>query len=830
MSEFAGLRILYIEDDPGVARLVQRRLQRAGYVVDIAGDGEAGLAMYAAGVYVLVAVDQNMPGLSGLDVIRILAERGGMPPVIVITGTGSEQIAVAAMKLGASDYIVKDVAGGYLELLPLIIERALQQQQLVQEKEQAEAELRRSHALLEQRIAERTAELAQANQFLQTEIAERRRAEAELRMQKTLLECQSDASIDGILVVDLDQHVLFYNRRFAEMWQMSPEMMQQSSFATRIQVLREQLVAPEAFAARIRYLYDHPDETGCDEIHFKDGRIYERYSAPVNGSDGTSYGRVWYDRDVTAMRQAQAALQKSHTLLEKVLSSLNEAVMVVNPFTRLIEECNRTTETMFGYSRAELIGQATDFLHVSEDMFVIFGRAALQAYASPGVFITEYQMRRKSGEIFPTEHVITPLRDDAGQVINVVSVVRDITERKRTEEKLKQRNEQLARLNLVIEAINQSLALSEVFSTLRMMFAEYLVLPAGAIYLYHKDTDHLSLEETWGLTDIPDAQHRSLAVTMAHNQQVIWEQSPLRMDNLDNLDNTAVIAMLPETLRTSACCYLGVPLLARGEIQGVVDLFSADPEAFRDDHITFLAIVGQQVGSAIQRARLFSQVQAGHERLQTLSRRLVEIQEAERRAIARELHDEVGQILTGLSLSLEMVNRPPLEQIPSRLAHARSLVSELLQQVREMSLQLRPPMLDDLGLLPTLRWYFDRYTTQTGIQVAFKHAGLERGRFGNDIEVGVYRMVQEALTNAARYAETHEVVVRLWVSQAVIGVQIADEGRGFDPVAALASHTSSGLAGMQERLRLLGGELAIDAAPGQGSCLTVELPLGRDEF
>ncbi len=828
MSEFADKRILYMEDDPAAARLVQKRLRRAGYVVDTARDGEEGLAMYATGSYVLVAVDQNMPGLSGLDVIRILAEQGAMLPVIVITGTGSEQIAVAAMKLGAGDYIVKDVAGGYLELLPLIIERALHQHQLIQEKQQAEAELRRSHALLEQRVQERTAELLQTNQALQAEIAERRRAEAELRMQKMLLECQSDASIDGILVVDPDQHVLFYNRRFAEMWQMSPAMMQQSSFATRIQVLREQLVAPEEFAAKIRYLYEHPDETGCDEIYFNDGRVYERYSAPVKGSDGTNYGRVWYDRDVTAIRQAQVALQKSHNLLEKVLSSLNEAVMVVNPFTRLIEECNRTTETMFGYSRAELIGQATDFLHVSAEKFTIFGQAALQAYALSGGFTTEYQMRRKSGEIFPTEHVVTPLCDDTGQVINVVSVVRDITERKRAEEKLKQRNEQLARLNLVIEAINQSLALSEVFSTLRMMFAEYLILPAGAIYLYHKDTDHISLEETWGLTDIPDEQRRVFAVTMAHNQRVIWDQSLLRMDNLDNLDNTAVIAMLPETLRASSCGYLGVPLLARGEIQGVVDLFSADPEAFRDDYVTFLAIVGQQVGSAIQRARLFSQVQSGHERLQTLSRRLVEIQEAERRSIARELHDEVGQILTCLSLSLEMINRPPIEQIPSRLAHARSLVSELLQQVREMSLQLRPPMLDDLGLLPTLRWYFDRYTSQTGIQVAFKHSGLDQQRFGNDVEVAVYRMVQEALTNTARYAETREVVVRLWVSRAMIGVQIADEGRGFDPGVALASHTSSGLAGMQERLRLLGGELAIDAAPGQGSCLSVELPLMRE--
>lgn len=816
-------RILYMEDDPGAARLVQKRLARAGYIVDTARDGDEGLAMYAAGSYMVVAVDQHMPGLSGLDVIRKLTERGTLPPTIVITGTGNEQIAVEAMKLGASDYIVKDVEGGYLELLPMIIKRVLQQQQLMQEKLQAEAELRRSYALLEQRVQERTAELAHANQALQAEIAERKRAEAELRMQKTLLECQSEASLDGILVVDPAQRVLFYNRRFVEMWHMAPEMMQQASFEARMQTLYEQLVAPEQFMAKNRHLYNTPDKTSCDEIRFKDGRIFERYSAPVKDTEGTYYGRVWYDRDVTAMRQAQEALQKSHTLLQKVLSGLNEAVLVVDPHTRTIKECNQTTETMFGYSRDALIGQETTFLHVNQELFETFGRAALVAYENPGVFITEYQMRRKNGEVFPTEHVITPLRDETGQLLNVVSVVRDITERKRAEEHLKQRNEQLARLNTMIETVNRLLSLPEIFTTLRTLFVEQLSIAGGAIYLYHEGTDQLSLEGTWGVPLIADSEPHYFPAKMAHNQRVVRTRAPLVLQNLS--DAADAFPLLAEMLHPDWCCYLSVPLLARGEVQGVVDLFSADPEAFRTDRGTFFAIVGQQVGAAIQRARLFGQVQAAHERLQALSRRLVEVQEAERRNIARELHDEIGQILTGLSLSLEMVNRPPADQIPQRLVQARGLVSELLQRVREMSLQLRPPMLDDLGLLSTLRWYFDRYTTQTGIYVRFKHSGLDQRRFTTDIEIAVYRTVQEALTNVARHANTNEVMVRLWANHEILGMQITDEGRGFDPIVALTRHTSSGLAGMQERMRLIGGDLCIDSVPGHGSSLSIELPL-----
>ena len=144
MSRSDPPRILYVEDDRGLARLVQKRLGRAGYAVDIAHDGEAGLAMYAAGSYDVVAVDQAMPVHDGLEVIRILASRGPLPPTIMVTGAGNETVAVEALKLGASDYVVKDVDGGYIELLPAVIERAFNQQRLAEEKDRAEQALRES--------------------------------------------------------------------------------------------------------------------------------------------------------------------------------------------------------------------------------------------------------------------------------------------------------------------------------------------------------------------------------------------------------------------------------------------------------------------------------------------------------------------------------------------------------------------------------------------------------------------------------------------------------------------------------------------------------------
>jgi PAS domain S-box-containing protein len=212
------------------------------------------------------------------------------------------------------------------------------------------------------------------------------------------------------------------------------------------------------------------------------------------------------------------------------------------------------------------------------------------------------------------------------------------------------------------------------------------------------------------------------------------------------------------------------------------------------------------------------------DQLQALSRRLLDAQENERRHIARELHDEVGQNLTALKLSLEMLARSPESHAGTALTDARSLVNKLIAQVRNLSLDLRPGMLDDLGLLPVLVWYFHRYTARTGVKVVFEHTGLEK-RLPPAVETAAYRIVQEGLTNVARHAGVDQATVRLWLAEDVLGVQVEDRGAGFDAGSVLATRTSSGLVGMRERAHLLGGQLAIDSAPGSGTRVTADLPI-----
>jgi signal transduction histidine kinase len=134
-------KVLYMEDDEAQARLVRKCLERSGYVVDLAEDGEDGLAASKANPYQAIIVDQTMPGLSGLEVIRRIVARGKAPPIVMVTGTGNERIAVEAMKLGVSDYLVKDLQGGFINILPLVVSRAIEQRHTLREKERMEREL-----------------------------------------------------------------------------------------------------------------------------------------------------------------------------------------------------------------------------------------------------------------------------------------------------------------------------------------------------------------------------------------------------------------------------------------------------------------------------------------------------------------------------------------------------------------------------------------------------------------------------------------------------------------------------------------------------------------
>ncbi len=215
-------------------------------------------------------------------------------------------------------------------------------------------------------------------------------------------------------------------------------------------------------------------------------------------------------------------------------------------------------------------------------------------------------------------------------------------------------------------------------------------------------------------------------------------------------------------------------------------------------------------------------------RLRELSRRLLNVQEQERRHLARELHDEIGQYLTALSLNLEAMANAGASETASGLKRAQDLVRDLSSQVRDLSLRLRPTMLDDLGLLPALLWLVDPAATRTRLRINFEHSGLGR-RLGTSVETAAYRIVQEALTNVARHAGVEEATVRAWLEEGILHLAIQDQGRGFRVDDHSGRRCSAGLSGMKERAALLHGHLNVESSPGSGTRVTAALPLSFDQ-
>ncbi len=218
-----------------------------------------------------------------------------------------------------------------------------------------------------------------------------------------------------------------------------------------------------------------------------------------------------------------------------------------------------------------------------------------------------------------------------------------------------------------------------------------------------------------------------------------------------------------------------------------------------------------------ERANFTRLLEAKNRQLRELAHRLVELQETERRFIASELHDDVGQSLTGLKLALEIAESQTGPERQKTLESARNMISDLAARIRNLSLDLRPAMLDDFGLFAALEWLFERYTRQTHIRIERNFSFMEERRFPKAVETAAFRIIQESLTNAARYAGVDDIEVSI---RAVDGleVEIRDNGRGFDAARVeTTAYQSGGVSGMRERVNWLGGDFEIASSPGAGT-------------
>jgi PAS domain S-box-containing protein len=270
---------------------------------------------------------------------------------------------------------------------------------------------------------------------------------------------------------------------------------------------------------------------------------------------------------------------------------------------------------------------------------------------------------------------------------------------------------------------------------------------------------------------------------------------------------------------------LVVPLISAGKAFGIYALHKNETGFFTAEHVELAEALASLAAVAVQNAWLFEQVKVGSERLQSLTRRLAEIQESERLYIARELHDEAGQALTSLMVQLRLIEQVAdhPEAVLARIAEMDSSLQGIIENLHRLAMALRPAALDHLGLEAAVRENAEAIAERCGMTIQVAPFSTET-RLPRNVETILYRIVQEALNNVVRHAEASRVDIVFQTRDDRSIVIVEDNGIGFDP-ATIAEEEHLGLLGMRERAETLGGTLAIESRPGQGTTIVAEVPL-----
>jgi PAS domain S-box-containing protein len=504
---------------------------------------------------------------------------------------------------------------------------------------------------------------------------------------------------------------------------------------------------------------------------------------PARSSDGNVHGIGVSVMDVTESNQTERRLKLITENMQDMISLHDRS----GTFLYLSPSC----EAITGYSFEELTGtEIYDIVH-PDDEDVVRSESHTKVLAGVPCVRFTYRILTKGGEVKWLESLANPIFDNQRQVVNIQACSRDVTQQVDAKNRLRDSEE---RFRISVNAMHEGLILQN---------------SDGSIALKNEAAGRiLGLEYEKVTASTFDEMDRHFL--RDDGSAFPRDQQPIRLALRTGLPQRNVI--MGYRLRDNEQRWLSI---------------NAEP-LFQDNNEKPYAAVC--TFADVTDVRRFEKEKADRRtasELQRLSDQLIALQESERRRIAADLHDEIGGALTGLKLLLESIKREVPSSSNASLDHATSLVQEIIGSVREMSMDLRPTILDDMGLVPALNWYFSRYTSQTGIRIKFRiNKHIERLR--PEVEVTLYRFVQEALTNIARHAGVDRAVVSMTKSANHIKVSVRDHGIGFDSASALRRSDASGLTGLRERLRLIKGEFTLTASPGGGARLLATLPINME--
>ncbi|MDO9086606.1 MAG: PAS domain-containing protein [Anaerolineaceae bacterium] len=614
---------------------------------------------------------------------------------------------------------------------------------------------------------------------------------------------------------------------------------------------------PEYYVGKNHFeLFPNEENQQIFEHVIKTGKVFrineKTFEYPLNPERGTSYwdwslmpvknqdqqviGLIMVLNDVTARKQAQLDLFESEQRFRAVFNQTFQLVGLLTP-TGDVTLLNQTAIDFIGVDPLAISGKPLwemPWWQKTDELKTTLQNAVLQA--SEGVTIRDvYPTLSHTGDVATMDITIKPLLDQGGKPILLIFEARDISARVLAEERLIKNEEEIQHL---YQTEKQAHFLAETLRTSALDLSSSLI--SGNVYesllnniykLVPFTSAHLGLLE--------DEDH--LIARLARGEEN-WPEDKkffgkrfdiLQVSSFRALFSENKVVSIPDTRLTTTSIYfpgyefvgswIAIPLKASDQIIGLCLLEHVQPHFFTPDLIEWATAVASQAAIAIQNAWLFEQVRDGREQLQALSRQLVEVQESERQYIARELHDEAGQTLASLMVGLKVMESESADQqaVIARSRELKQIADSVLENLHRLSVSLRPAALDHLGLIATLKQHTEMISQQHNLPIQFEVVG-KIDRLPSEVEIAIYRIVQEALTNIVRHASATRADVLLEQHGDSMVVIVEDNGVGFDAKNPVVNHL--GLVGMQERATMLGGLITFESSTDHGSTIKLEVP------
>ncbi len=503
---------------------------------------------------------------------------------------------------------------------------------------------------------------------------------------------------------------------------------------------------------------------------------------------------------------------------------------------------NDAFANLYGYARKDdLIGKPAIEMIAERD------RPRAFEYLQHAVLLgtsgnLEYAMIRHDGSEFFGEINVAPIMDESNHPVRFVAVTRDITQRQAAEQTLKRyADEQTALAIQNAQLFDAEREQHEIADTLREIgnaltatldsdsILDYILnqarrlVPHDAMNIMLIEDELARVVQGQGYTQFGmDAVGITFDIhkPSAFQKVLTTYQAHVIADSQTDPDWRPI----PETEWIRA--YVCAPIIVRGEVIGFLNMDSATPGFFKPKHVERLQLLAGQTAIALENARLHEKARAAADHLQSLAHHLVQAQENERARIARELHDEIGQALTAQIVDLHFLehNSANPTVVTQRATDLKNATNHILEELHRLTIDLRPVVLDQLGLVAALRQYVNAFQQQHAeCDVQFQVIGDGWDKLAPPQVTAFYRIVQQALTNVAQHAQAQHVEVLLSRQAKRIVLIVWDDGVGFDPEVALHSNRL-GLTSMKERAAMLGGTLWIESQIGEGTTIHLEVP------